>query len=91
MKTIRDLHLPELLSDLDAMVLVSNAADIVSPKTSAGGVGISRAPAAIGRNRAGDSVRRTHRLPPQSACSHAMSKLILGEAGSLVFFNDQHR
>lgn len=79
MKTIRDLNLPEILSDLDEMILVSNSADKPAPnsRTSEGGGISSKMP---GGNRARDSVRRTHRLPPQNACSYAMSKLILGEA-----------
>ena len=90
MDLVRQLQLPGMVADLDAMVQLATAAAVAagspSPRGTAAAKGSrpGRAAAAPsggeGGGGGGGATRRTHRLPAREACAFVMAKLVIGEA-----------
>ena len=92
MDLVHQLHLPALLSDLDALVLINTSAakDPVPVDPSGRAAAVMGSDGSRGRTmqqrqqRQQGGTRSTHRLPPRSACCHVMAKLILGEVETMI-------
>ena len=101
MESVRRLRLPGLISDLDAISLISSGGvggggggGVIVPPSgsksiSKGSKGAMSQPPSLAYGRNGSSGggdgRRTHRMPSRQACGFVMAKLLIG--GSCIILN----